>query len=344
MKTFSVRWPRLAACSLALGALAVILSSVSNAQGPKAMTTIQLQPGVLIDLARNRAYVMNRENGIDAVGIDRGEVSWKSNEAAKPLGVTGDHLVSQAEPDAATSNVLRIVGLNVQDGGLKFKASKPLDAPGVIPLVTPTLRGDFQASIQPSGDHAQVHWQYRPAPRRGFPEGTVERVQPERGKPKAASLSSTSSQRGSFLLNLSTGQTTDLGAELAPASLEPKFATLAPSDRIPGVTGRQLPSADGRYVMVSKTTGDDRVWDKYTLTVYEQPGGKQLGEFKSHVVPAPFAVVGSRVLFTTSAFTRRGDAGLIREPDKLRAIDLKSGKEAWSHPIRDLSPRGLRPS
>jgi hypothetical protein len=309
------------------------------------MTTIQLQPGVLIDLARGQAYVMNREKGIDALRIDGGEVSWKSQEAAKPLGVMGDNLVSQAEPDDA-SNALRIVGLNARDGGLKFKASKPLNAPGVIPSVTATLHGDFQAAIQASGDQARVNWQYRPTPKRGFPEGTVERVQPQRGKERAMSLGSpgTPSHRGSFLLNLSSGQTTDLDAEAAPASLGPKLRTLAPTDRIPGLTGRQLPSADGRHVMAVKSTGDDRVWDKYALTVYEQPGGKQIGEFKSHVVTVPFAVVGSRVIFATNAYTRRGDAGLIHEPDKLRAFDLKSGKEVWSHPIRDISPRGPRPS
>ncbi len=54
---------------------------------------------------------MKPEGGIAAVGLAQGNELWRSSEAAKPLTVSGDLLVSQAEPKAG-ERALRIVTLN----------------------------------------------------------------------------------------------------------------------------------------------------------------------------------------------------------------------------------------
>jgi hypothetical protein len=56
---------------------------------------------------------------------------------------------------------------------------------------------------------------------------------------------------------------------------------------IPGLAGRQFPSAVGRHVLVSKRTGDDRVGTKYTLTVYSRATKEPEGSFKSHLPSLP---------------------------------------------------------
>jgi hypothetical protein len=323
----------------------MFLASRSSAQPTNPAAGAQLRPGVIVDVAKGRAFVMTPEGGIDAVGLANGNTLWSTKEAAKPLGLAGDHLVSQAEP-APGADALQIVALNSADGAPVLRAQKPLGAPGVVPSVARTLNGEFVAAAEPSGGDVRVSWHYRHTAKRGFPEGTVEKIQPRRGRltPAAAPAAPAPSQ-GAFLLDLRTGRTTELHAAAAAAPrAAPMARTLAAPDRIAGLAGPQFASADGRSIMTSARTGDDRVWDKYTITIYDRATGNRLGEFKSHVSMAPFVVSDHRLLYVTRAYSRRTDTGVVNEPDKLRAVDLQTGMELWSHPIRDPSPSGPHPS
>src|SRR5436305_1787854 len=78
--------------------------------------SVELRPGVVIDPDRRVAYLMNPKGGIDALNLAHGERIWSTNEAAKPLVLVGDLLVSQTEPSSA-DNVLRIVALDTKQGG-----------------------------------------------------------------------------------------------------------------------------------------------------------------------------------------------------------------------------------
>ncbi len=365
MRESRFRRPQVLHWPLTTGVLVLLLASWSNAQEAHPITAIQLRPGVMIDTAAGRAYVMSPAGGIDAVGLSDGKTLWSTKAAAKPLGVAGDQtVIGQAEPDRA-GDALKIVALKAQDGTPLLTTEKPLNAAGVIPSVAMTLNGEFIASAEPAGPGVRVSWHYRqipkrglpegtveriqpPTTKRGFPSGTVERIQPPREQPAAISLGPpgavSSKSQGSFLLDHRTGKTIDLdprAAALGPAAAT--APTLPASDRIPGFPGPQFASADGRYIMVSKRMGDDRIWDKYTLTVYDRAGKNRVGEFRSHVAMAPFVVTDHRILLTTRAYSRRTEKGMVQETDKLRAVNLQTGKELWNHPIRDTALGGPLP-
>jgi hypothetical protein len=44
-----------------------------------------MRPGVVVDPAAGRLYMMNPQGGIDAVEITSGKLLWTTKEAAKPL-------------------------------------------------------------------------------------------------------------------------------------------------------------------------------------------------------------------------------------------------------------------
>ncbi len=115
-------------------------------------------------------------------------------------------------------------------------------------------------------------------------------------------------------------------------------------ERLPAQPGAQFFSADGRHFLVSARNADDRVWAKYTLTIYDRASRARVGEFRSHVSQVPFFVADARVVFVTPPFSRLEPSGqLVEQPLKIRAVDLGTGQEFWSHEVRDTKYRGPIP-
>jgi hypothetical protein len=101
----------------------------------------------------------------------------------------------------------------------------------------------------------------------------------------------------------------------------------------------QFASPDGAYVLASQRVADDRVWDKYLWTIYQR-NGTRVGEHHTHAAFAPFAVQGSVLLYVTEPFQLRGEEA---QPMKLRAVDLKTGREIWARQVGDPKFRGPFP-
>src|SRR5262249_1769751 len=123
----------------------------------------------------------------------------------------------------------------------------------------------------------------------------------------------------------------------------PRAEVIPAAERLPGIPEPQFLSTDGRHVLVSKRTGDESVWDKYTLTIFDRGTKQRVGGFKPHVSHVPFTVLDSRVIFETGPYARRTRTGVVEEPLKLRAVDLQSGNELWSRQVRDTTYRGPFP-
>jgi hypothetical protein len=83
------------------------LSPVSSAKA------FELRDGVVVDPDRQEMYLMNPGGGIDAVTLADGSILWSTKEAAKPLALVGNRLVTLANP-AGTSNELKFVIFNTQ--------------------------------------------------------------------------------------------------------------------------------------------------------------------------------------------------------------------------------------
>jgi hypothetical protein len=123
-------------------------------------SSFQLTPGIVVDLAKNQAYVMRPEGGILALDLSHGAEVWSSMAAAKPLTLAGDILVSQAEPERR-GNELKIVSLSTAEQGRQvFEKTIPLP-PTVKTSVTRSVAQSFNAEAHVAAGEAAVSWQYK---------------------------------------------------------------------------------------------------------------------------------------------------------------------------------------
>src|SRR5215203_3122330 len=98
----SKRWPSRPSWgrsvpTIALLPLLAILLLPGAALGQSPGHGVALQEGVVIAPRLGLAYVMHPGGGIDAVDLASGALRWRSDRAAKPLALSGDRLIAQAE-------------------------------------------------------------------------------------------------------------------------------------------------------------------------------------------------------------------------------------------------------
>ena len=341
------------AAVLALAVLLPLRAAWSQAE----VKSFELRPGVVVSLDKNEAYVMKPEGGIAAVGLAQGNELWRSSEAAKPLTVSGDLLIGQAEPKAG-ERALRIVTLNTSEDG-RTEVQQSVELPeGVNAIIGETPNRSFKAVARVATGEAAVTWEYAEHPLRGARMG--QEVLPEEAAPapgrdepgrpggrraleeeeedeEGGTMQVTN---GSFRLNLKSGDVTAkrLGSNAAERRAL-RAAQSAPPARVAGVPEPQFKSADGGYVMHPEQVADDTVWDKYLWTVYDAGTGERIGQVKSHVRYAPFFVAGKLLVTTTGPELRQTAQGAVEEPLQIKAFDLTTGAVAWAQPIRDTVNR-----
>ena len=304
-------------------------------------------------LNRGRAYVMRPQAGIVAVDLAQGNELWRSNEAARPLAVAGNVLVSQADTPGARNN-LRIVALDVREGGrLIFTRNVQLPA-GVKALVERTRASAFTLDAQLERGELVVSWEYTERPLRGRPPPIrevlpgEEEPDPQSGPPDAsvfgpgqgpASGSEQHVVNGAFRLDLQSGAISEQQLSAPPLRPSGSNNLLAPNARLRGLPEDQFLSADGRHVLISERVANDSVFEKYRWAIYDRNTAQNLGEFRAHVRYSPFFVVDSRVVFESGPYSRRTSAGLVQEPLQIRAVDLRTGDMLWRQPVRDTTGR-----
>jgi hypothetical protein len=304
--------------------LALLICSEQAISQPRVSAPpVIVQPGIVVHPELGVVYVMNKDGHVEAVGLTRGETRWTTATVAKPLAVNGDILVAQVQPQRPT-NTLEFAMLNTRVGVASVRVAR-IALPGEVRVSTQeTLQGKFLTGARSDANSVTVSWEFIPHHARGAldPEDTV--------KPRVA--------RGTVRLNPSTGAIAALSAEL---SVPPgaRAYKLTGRERIQQDSGAQFASPDGRHVLVSQRIADDRTWDNYRWTIYQRDGAR-LGETRSHLAFAPFAVQDLLLLFVTEPFTRLGEN---EQPIKLRALSLGSGREIWSKEIRDTKFRGPFP-
>lgn len=322
------------------------------------MSSFELSPGVVVDPDRSEVYVMSPRGGIAAVDLTQGAELWHSQDAAKPLALSGDLLVSQAEA-AGPNNELAIVTLHTREGGAPVAHSLVELQPGVEPAIQQTSARAFTAQAQTLADDAAVSWEFVAQPLRGMAPSPTE-VLPGEESPSgmAADTSGMTADtagpdssmvvaRGAALVRLADGAVTamelpavadsvDAGTPGLPAAAAP---SLADDERLAGgLPGPQFLSADGRHVLTSTQVDDDSVWDKYSWRIQDR-SGERLGEIRAHVRFAPFFVSGSQVVYQTEPYARLVGTEIVEEPVQIRAVDLRTGESLWSQAVRDIIDR-----
>jgi outer membrane protein assembly factor BamB len=281
---------------------------------------------------------MDVAGGVKALDAKTGKLVWKSAAAAKPLGLSDSHLIVQLE--SGKEPALKLGSLDARTGQSIASASARLPS-DVVPSIVPNLKGTFSAIAHnlPNGE-AVVSWQYVQRTPRSLPPGTESNLPPKQGMAPPPAASQQLATRGAVRFNPSTGALGEVEAENL-ASVPTSQTTLS---ELPGTAeGRQFLSVDGRNYLVSSRTERTSETNKYTLTVYDRQTDARLGQFKSSVAAAPFYVTGSKVIYEIGPSVTRTSTGLSEQPRRIEGVDLASGKEIWSTPIRDATYRGPFP-
>lgn len=324
------------------------------AQDADPATNVRLSPEVIVDTTQGEAYLTSPEGGVAAVELAEGRQLWRSTAAAKPLAVAGDHLIGQVE-SATPENKLGIATLDRRQGGRSISEKSVALPEGVIASAKIGPTQAFRAQAEVSDGEANVSWEYEERPLRGMPTGPRKTLPGERARESKALEKETEApdsgssraarapvvRKGMFRLDLESGAVTPRAAESATprAAVQPSssFAHLA------GVPEPQFLSADGRHVLSSTRVGDDSVLEKYLWTIYNRDTKERLGEFRSQVSFTPFVVSQSKVIFVTQPFASRSATAMVEQPLQVRAVDLASGRELWSQPVRDTTDRSPPP-
>lgn len=295
----------------------------------------ELRPGVVVDVDGRQLYVMSPSGEVEAIDIDTGNLLWASDQAARPLAVGGGTLVAQADKTASPS-ALGLVVLNVERGLTVARSSVALP-PEVNASIDNSVSSSFVASAGTVGQESYISWEYQEVPVQGIAPGTDD-SDPSAIAPPALQMRETT---GSVRLNLISGEASNIEPEAVPAAIretqEAGASALAVSDPT-----RRL-SIDGRHELRSERVADDRVWDKYRWTIFDRTTERQVGELRAHVSQSAFVVTDKLIIFDTGPISRMSEEGLLQQPPMVRAVDLESGGEVWSRPVRDTDYRGSIP-
>ena len=148
--------------------------------------------------------------------------------------------------------------------------------------------------------------------------------------------------RSTIKLDLPTGEAITIESQQVPQEAAQAFlpagVTDAPADP------RTWLSADGRHTLRYERIADDREWNKYQWTIVDNQSGDEIGKLRSHLSQTTFLIVDSdTILFETGAYLRRMESDMANVPRSIRAVDLDTGEEQWSRPLRDTEYRGPFP-
>ena len=315
-----------------------------------------MSPGVVVDLAAERLYMMSPKGGIDAIGLASGNLLWTSKAAGKPLAAFDDRLAAQAE-GVGGSNSLPIVLLDTKSGRVISTIAVPM-APGVVPpSIDDRMGASSSIEARVTQDGLLVSWTV--TSRRVRPIPVPEPVR---------------NDSGAALINLKTYRVTTLAADEAAARLRDQTAAVA--SRLSGTEGLYYPPqpAGGYFVSVKlgpSTAGAPAVLKRWSADGTPLPDidlgpgfvGSSISADKSLFLavsrrPAMGAVYVWSVYTIASgqreAELRGPDSAarsffvwhsiLICRTEGLRGLDLKTGSEIWKRALRETSYRGSYPS
>jgi len=296
-----------------------------------------LLEGVVISPRQGVAYVM-RSGGIDAVNLATGKLRWRSDKAAKPLALVGERLIAQVA-GSRKGNTLDLAVLDARNGASRDSIRIPLPE-GVVASVVDTPAGSFRVRTNSTASELLVSWE---ATGVGVAaQGYVPAV--DEGQAPVAGMEAVT---GAAVLDM-TAQKLTIKAEPSvrlaeSASIVRSAIEELSSPAVAGIEGRQFLSADGRHVLVTDTVEAGSSLYRHRWTMYERASGARLGSLPALVSATPFVVIGNTLYHSVPAHTVRKDGKFVENPTSLRAVNLKTGVEAWKMAVLETSFRGPFP-
>ncbi|MEO1084373.1 MAG: hypothetical protein AAFY88_09030, partial [Acidobacteriota bacterium] len=274
--------------------------------------SFQLRDGVVADPARAAVYAMT-ELGVEAIDVQRGETLWRSDAAARPVGLYGDQLVTLVDPDGPGQ--LNFALLDVRTGE-KLAALTGALPDGVVATVDDGPGRSFQSGQNVAGG-AFFRWTYR--------------TQPLIGAPVVAGEVGLSAQMldGVIRLDPAKGLVLTVAPGDAPTAAPFRF-DVAAGDRLAGVEGRQFRDRNDRHVLASEKIAGSDGFNRYRWTLHDRSTGA-LGSVDRPVSAAAFFVAGATLVHEAGPVLRRLETGDFEARGlRLVAADLRTGGELWS--------------
>jgi hypothetical protein len=345
---------------LALIGACIIVDASRNA------LAFEFAQAAVVDSKNPVAYLMAPEARIDEVDLSYGQILATSTRAAKPLLLYASLLLAQAEP-REQSEKLRLVGLDSKDLTVSFELDVPLPA-GVEALIDDRLGHSFHVGAHIDSGKIVVQW--RSVQRRitGAPTNEPAHIAAGWARIDANTGRLTSSGDGEAPvreddLPASVRKLVDSGALASkPCRVDDLIAATEYRDdngatsvilrRWNKETGDDLPniklfggdltfrslSADCRYLLTS------RAIDGWLWSIYSMVTGDEVAEIHMSAPAAQFFIRdGSLFYLSPAIIVKAGGELKIDQPRKLSAIDLKTGGELWSRPIRETTYLGPYP-
>ncbi len=286
----------------------------------------ELRDGVTVDPATGLMYIMSPRGGLEAFSLETGVRAWTTKEAAKPLTVINDQLVAVQEPTG--ENELQLVTLDRKTGSIEKKTQLTLPE-GVRPAVQDHLLGRFQLNGFEMNGEVVVMWRQPQVPLRGIDvEDTPE--QP--------------SQRGALRFEPQSGRASTVPA-LEEQALNRLSNTRARSETKlnAGEAYVEGISSDGRHLMRSRRIGTPS-GDHFVWQISDRTTGTSVGELKGQETAfSPFFVRDGVVYLEAKAQSSVEGDRRVTKPLRIRAVELTTGDEIWSSPVRDTSYQGPLP-
>ena len=313
------------------------------------------------------AYLMAPQARIDEVGLSSGQILATSTRAAKPLLLNNTLLLAQAEP-REEGQKLRLVGLDSKDLTVRFELDVPLPA-GVEALIDDRLGYSFHVGAHIDSGEIVVQW--RSVQRRITGAPTSEpahiaagwaRIDPNTGRLTSSGDGEAPVREDD--LPATVRKLVDSGALASkPCRVDDLIAATEYYDdngatsvilrRWNKETGDALPnaklfggnltfrslSADCRYLLASRAM-DGWLWSIYSMTT-----GDKVAELHRPAPAAQFFIRdGSLFYLSPATIVKAGGQLKIDQPRKLSAIDLTTGAELWSRPLRETAYLGPFPA
>jgi hypothetical protein len=323
--------------------------------------------GVIVDLAESRVYLMSPRHSIDVLSLRSGELLWQTTSAAKPLLLNHGKLIAQAE-ESSSGNSLPLVVISTHDAG-SILSTAEVALPETVQVSIDDGPGtSFRASARSQGDRVIIDWSYSSQQIQGTPpspddqevflDGSVwidtdngrhgilaiddAGTSPVEGLPdrvrelmERVSFSGSAWLAGNVLATIQHDANGDTLLRRWRTDTLESLPDINLTDD--GFTYRYI-SADGRHALASRRASDgeaDWLWRIYSLE-----SGRQAARLRQQSAAARFFLTPSHLIHEAAATQHAQDGVIVRKPLRLRAVDLGTGLESWTRPLRDTAYRG----
>ncbi len=347
---------------------------LTESQLARTNASFELQQGVVVDPSSSSIFVMGANGGVDALSTVTGDLLWRYQDAAQPLGIYGDLLVARVE---SSQNILELVLIDPAEGNLVNQSTIKISLPAdVFTHINDGMGRRFTANSHFINDSFFVDWNYS--------ERLIQGFSPAEGSPTELVSD------GAYVIDFDQNQASPTGsgdlpvnpAEVLPTSVANWLAANKPSvapirtgqifaatfitgtapqlravlKRWDAATGQELAdvvlidrrqilhyaSADRQSILITTRnqagTGGQYKWD-----LFATENGESQGSILDEFSLGAFFIADNLVVVTTPAYARVENGQMVEYPTRLRAIQLDTSTLVWDYPIRDTSFQGPFP-